>query len=74
MRATFAGLVWLGFKRMTEKSGVHFGDCKLGDLLEVLDITELFVVKRKTVEAIPFWVNVHRAVIRTAKINIPVLP
>ena len=74
MGATFAGFVGLFLKYMAEKSGVHFSDGKLIDLFEVLDIPQFLIVKGEAVETIPFRINIHRAVIGTAKINIFIFP
>ena len=75
MGAALAGFLGLSiFKDVTEKPGMHLGNRKLVDLLEILDITKFFIVKRETVETIPLRVNVHRAVIRASKINIFVFP
>ena len=74
MRATFAGLVGFFLKHMAEKPGMHFGDGKLVDLLEIFDIAQFLIVKRKTVETVAFGVDVHRAVIGASKINILVFP
>ncbi len=53
---------------MAEEFSVHFLHSDIVDYLEVLDIPQFKTMKRETIEAVAFWVNVHRAVIGTPKV------
>ncbi len=69
MRTAFAGFFRLSvLKNMTKKFGVHFLHSDIVDFLEVLDIPQFKTMKRETVEAIAFGVDVHRAVIGAPQI------
>ena len=70
MRAGFAGFLDLGvFKNVVEEFGVHFLDGEIVDLFVLFDIPHLEIVERKTIEAVAFGVDVHRAVIGAPEIN-----
>ena len=75
MRTGFAGFLGLGvFKNVVEEFGVHPLHSEIVDLLVILDIPHLKIVEGKTIEAIPFRVNVHRAVVGATEINTIGLP
>ena len=69
MRTAFTGFFRLSvLKNMAEEFSVHFLHSDIVDYLEVLDIPQFKTMKRETIEAVAFWVNVHRAVIGTPKV------
>ena len=53
---------------------MHFFNAEFIDLFKVLNISQFLVVEGKTVETITLWVDVHRAIIGTAEVNIFVFP
>lgn len=75
MRTTFAGLLGLSvFKNVAEEFSMHLLNSEIVDLLVILNIPHLKVVERETIEAIPFGVNIHRAVVGAPEIYSVVLP
>ena len=72
MRTALAGFLGFGvFKNVGEEPGMHLSHRELVDLLEVLDIPQLEIVEREAIETVPFRVDIHRAVVGTAEINVP---
>lgn len=69
MGTAFTGFFRLGIlKNVTEEFGVHFLYCNIVHFLEVLNIPQFESVERKTIEAIPFGVDIHRAVIGASQV------